>query len=107
MHYLYVKIMDTDYKEDIFLALESVDITKASYVEGTNLDNELTRELPLFKGFFQTEEEKNKRVIIISALIENESQAKEFVDILRESGFDVDNGEIIRVLTWPVNFLIG
>ncbi|MBZ4683823.1 MAG: hypothetical protein JG768_1250 [Fusobacteriales bacterium] len=107
MHYLYVKIMDTDYKEDIFLALESVDITKASYVEGTNLDNELTRELPLFKGFFQTEEEKNKRVIIISALIENESQAKEFVDILRESGLDVDNGEIIRVLTWPVNFLIG
>jgi hypothetical protein len=99
--------MDTDYKEDIFLALESVDITKASYVEGTNLDNELTRELPLFKGFFQTEEEKNKRVIIISALIENESQAKEFVDILRESGLDVDNGEIIRVLTWPVNFLIG
>jgi hypothetical protein len=99
--------MDTDYKEDIFLALESVDIIKASYVEGTNLDNELTRELPLFKGFFQTEEEKNKKVIIVSALIEEEQQAREFVDILRESGLDVDNGEIIRVLTWPVNFLIG
>ncbi|TDT69850.1 hypothetical protein EV215_1393 [Hypnocyclicus thermotrophus] len=107
MHYLYVKVMDIDYKEDIFLALESVDIVKASYIEGTNLDNALTRELPLFKGFFQSEEEKSKQVILINALINDEEQAQEFITMLREAGIDVDNGEIIRVLTWPVNILVG
>lgn len=107
MHYLFVKVMDVDYKEDIFLALESVDITKASYVEGTNLDNALTRELPLFKGFFQTDEEKAKQVIIITALIEEKSQALEFVEMLRESGLDIDSGEIVRVLTWPTEVIVG
>lgn len=107
MHYLFVKIIDTDYKEDIFLALESVDISKASYIEGVNLDNALTRELPLFKGFFQTEEEKAQEVIIISALIEEKAQALEFVEMLRESGLDVDNGEILRVLTWPLELIVG
>jgi hypothetical protein len=91
MYYLFVKVIDIDYKEDIFLALESVDITKASYIEGTNLDNALTRELPLFKGFFQTEEEKARQVLLITALIEEKSQAEEFVEMLRESGLDVDN----------------
>lgn len=107
MHYLYVKIIDIDYKEDILLALESVEIEKGSYVEGTNLDNALTRELPLFKGFFQSEEEKTKQVILVSALIKYERQANEFVRMLRESGLDIDSGKIVRVLTWPVNVLVG
>jgi hypothetical protein len=107
MYYLFVKVIDVDYKEDIFLALESVDITKASYIEGTNLDNALTRELPLFKGFFQTEEEKARQVLLITALIEDKSQIHEFVDMLRESGLDIDNGEIVRVLAWPVEVIVG
>lgn len=107
MYYLFVKVIDIDYKEDIFLALESVDITKASYVEGTNLDNALTRELPLFKGFFETEEEKARQLILITALIEEKSQAEEFAEMLRESGLDVDNGEIVRVLAWPVEVIVG
>lgn len=107
MYYLFVKVIDVDYKEDIFLALESVDITKASYIEGTNLDNALTRELPLFKGFFQTEEEKARQVLLITALIEDKAQIHEFVDMLRESGLDIDNGEIVRVLAWPVEVIVG
>ena len=32
MYFMFMKIIDVNYKDDIFLALESVEITKASYI---------------------------------------------------------------------------
>jgi len=105
MHFLYIRLVEIEYKEDILLALESSEIYKASLVEGINLDNALTRDLALFKGFFNGETEKEKPVIIINALVKKKESIKEFVNILKESGLDIENEDIIRILTWEVESL--
>lgn len=102
MYFLYIKLVDTEYKEDILLALESSEIYKASLIEGINLDNALTRDLALFKGFFNREIEEEKKVMIINALVDKKEKIKEFINILKESGLDIENEEVIRVLTWEV-----
>ncbi len=106
MYFMYMKIIDINYKDDIFLALESVEITKASYFEANNLDNELTDELPLFKGFFATDEDKNKKAIIVTALIESEDQIDEFVTNLEASGLDIKEEPIFRLALMPVAKII-
>lgn len=105
MIFLYIKLADINYKEDILLALESSEIYKASLVEGINLDNALTRDLALLRGFFDKEHEEEKPVIIINALVDKKERIKEFVFILKESGLDIENEEIIRILTWEVESL--
>ena len=105
MNFLYIKIINTDYKEDILLALESSEIYKASLIEGINLDNALTRDLALFKGFFENELEEEKKVVIINALVDKKEKIKDFIVILKESGLDIENEEIIRILTWEVEYL--
>lgn len=105
MHFLYIKVIDVDYKDDIFLGLESVEINKASYMEGYNLDKVLSDELPLFKGLFKTEEDKAKNVIIITALVKEKKQVEEFLEILKESGLDIENQEILRLMTWPLDMV--
>lgn len=104
MYFLYIKLIDSSYKEDILLALESSEIYKASLLEGINLDNALARNVDLFKGFFKKEEEE-KKVIIINALVNEKENIKDFIEILKESGLDIQNEEIIRILTWKVNSL--
>lgn len=106
MYFLYIKIVNTDYKEDILLALESAEIYKASIVEGKNLENALTRDLALFKGFFNGDEEEEKKVLIVNALVDEKEKIKDFIEILKESGLDLENEEIIRILTWGVEVLI-
>ncbi len=105
MHFLFIKIIDIDYKDDIFLALESVEIAKASYFEAYNMDKALSDEIPLFKGFFKTEEDKAKKVMIITALVEEKGQVEEFLNILKESGMDIKNNEILRLMTWPLDMV--
>lgn len=107
MYFLFIKIINIDYKDDIFMALESVGISKASYLEAYNLDMVLSDEIPLFKGFFISEEEKLKNVIIINSLVEEKKQIKEFLKILEESSLDIRNEEIIRVLAWPLEVAFG
>ena len=106
MYFLYVKILEKDYKESVVLALEGVGIDKASYFEARNLDKDLSEELPLFKGFFISEEEKQKRVGIVMALYEEKSQVNEFLNLLEASGLDVKSGEVVRVATWEVNNIV-
>ena len=104
MYFMFMKIIDVNYKDDIFLALESVEITKASYIEARNLEKSLTDELPLFKGFFATEEEKNKKVHIVTALVKSTDQIDEFVKTLEASGLDIRNEEIFRLALMPVSY---
>lgn len=103
MHFLFIKIIDIDYKDDIFMALESVGISKASYTDAYNLDSVLSNELPLFKGFFKTDADKAKEEIIITAIIEDQKQAKDLIEILDEAGLDIRNNEILRLMTWKLD----
>jgi hypothetical protein len=106
MYFLYIKIMNKDYKENVVLALESVGVDKASYFEARNLDKDLSNELPLFKGFFISEEEKHKRVGIIMALYEEKGQLDEFLRLLEASGLDVKSGEVVRIATWKADYIV-
>ncbi|BDU51457.1 hypothetical protein [Haliovirga abyssi] len=105
MYFMFLKIIDIDYKDDIFLALESVEIDKASYVEGNNLDSILRDEMPIFKGFFKTEEDKSKKVILITALVKEKKQIDDFINILKEADIDIENDDIIRVVAWKVDYI--
>lgn len=104
MHFLFIKVIEQKYKNDIFLALESVDINKASYFDAYNLDILLTDQIPILKGLFLPEEEKYDKQIIITAMVKEIKQVEEFIKILEESGMDIRNQEIIRLMTMPINY---
>ena len=104
MHFLFIKVIEQKYKNDIFLALESVDINKASYFDAYNLDISLTDQIPILKGLFLPGEEKYDKQIIITAMVKEIKQVEEFIKILEESGMDIRNQEIIRLMTMPINY---
>jgi len=104
MYLLYIKIFDRQYKDDIFLALESVEISRASYIEATNLEKSLNDELPLFRGFF-TDDEEDKKVILITALVDEKEQIEEFISNLEESGLDIHGEDIFRLALLPVEMV--
>ncbi len=103
MDFLFVKIIDTDYKEDITLALQSVGITKASSIDSSNLEKSFADDISLFTGVFTSE--KKGAQLIITALAENRNQVKEFLDNLRAAGIDIDHEEILRVVVMPVGLV--
>ena len=105
MYFMFMKIIDTNYKDDIFLALESVEITKASYIEARNLEKSLTDELPLFKGFFTTDEEKEKQIIIVTALVDKTEQIDELIKNLEASGLNIRDEKIFRLALMPVSYV--
>ena len=105
MYFMFMKIIDINYKDDIFLALESVEITKASYIEARNLEKSLTDELPLFKGFFTTDEEKEKQIIIVTALIDSTEQIDELIKNLEASGLNIKEEPIFRLALMPVSYV--
>lgn len=102
MYFMFLKIIDIKYKTDIFMALESVDITKASYFDGYNLEKVLGDDLAIFKGFFREIEEKDKKIILVTAYVQDKNQIKDFLKILKEAGVQVNIDDILRVLLIPV-----
>ncbi len=104
MQFLFIKVIEQKYKNDIFLALESVDINKASYFDAYNLDISMTDKIPILKGLFLPEEEKYDKQIIITAMIKDRKQIEDFIKILEESGMDIRNKEIIRLMTMPIDY---
>jgi hypothetical protein len=103
MYFLFIKIVDVDYKEDVTMALESVGITKASYIESWNLEKSMTDEILLFTGFFQRE--KTGQQVIITALADEKDQARRLLETLRVAGLDIDNKEILRIILMPVEMV--
>lgn len=103
MVFVFVKIIDTDYKEDITLALESVGITKASSIESSNLEKTFGDDVSLFTGVFTSD--KRKAQLIITALADDADQVKEFLGNLRAAGIDIDREEILRVVVMPVQLV--
>ncbi len=102
MYFLFIKVMDTDYKEDIFLALQSVGINKGSYFPSRNMDNSLSDEIPMFSGFFKTDEDKAKEQYIITSLVEDSETAQSLLDNLRHAGINIDEEPILRLILLPV-----
>ncbi len=103
MLHLTMKILDIDYKEDVILAMQSVGIFNGTCLEGEGLEHALNDELSLFQGFFNRD--KNEGVqLLISALIEEVSQAEEIVSNLIAGGVPVEDKEIIRLYVSPVEY---
>lgn len=102
MLFLFIKVSNIDYYEDICLALQSAGISKASSFEATNLDKMLGDELPFLKGLLMGDEEREKRQMIITGLIDDKSQAADVIAILEESGIDMKTDNVLRLILMPV-----
>ncbi len=101
MFFLFLEINDPEYKEDIFLALQSIGIERASTVDTSNISGELSNELTFFTGFFRSDKIEQHRQILIMAQIRSKEQAKELLENLREGGADIDNQDIITLTLIP------
>lgn len=101
MTFVFVKLVDISYKEEVILALQSVGIRKASYIESKNLEGALSDEVRLFTGLFSKDPDDGEQAII-TALAESADQIQEMLDNLRQAGLPIDDEEIVRVITWPV-----
>jgi hypothetical protein len=100
MHFMFVKIMDIRYKEDVVLALQSEGIHRASYIESKDLQKSLSDDFKLFTGFFAGDPEENQ--VIITALIDDPGQAEGVIRNLTQAGIDVTRDPILRIILWPV-----
>jgi hypothetical protein len=100
MFFLFIKVVDIDFKEDVTLALQSAGITKASYIESWDLEKSFSDEFALFRGFLSSE--KRGEQVIMTALAEEKSQISDFLNALRAAGIDIDKKEILRLISLPV-----
>ncbi len=105
MYFLFLKIINIHYKEDVFLALQSVGIQKGSFFESGGLDGSLREEAVLFSGFFKTDDEYSNQQIIVTALAESKDQVKEFLDNLKAAGIEIDKEPILRAILMPITLL--
>jgi hypothetical protein len=102
MYFLFLKLVNTDYKEDVILAMQSVGIARATAIDGHDLDTSLADEFSFFSGFFKSEEERMREQIVITALCEDKNQVRRMLDMLREADIDIDKEAILRVILMPV-----
>lgn len=101
MYFMFIKIMDVRYKEDVVLALQSEGIWRASYIESKDLQKSLSDDFKLFTGFFSTDPEENQ--VIITALIDEPAQARNVLENLSQAGIQVYEHPVLRVILWPVS----
>lgn len=105
MFYLIIELLNTDYKEDIFLALQSVGIGNASYMDSYNLEHYLTAEASLFKGFFKSDslsDSEREEEGVICTFAESKEQVKELLKNLKHADIDIDGKKILRVFLLPL-----
>jgi hypothetical protein len=102
MYFLFIKLTDISYKEDLCLALQSVGIMSASLMEGRDLSPELSDEMNLFTGFFKSDRTKSGEQLVITATIDSKDQAKELLLNLREGGVDLERDNILKLVLMPV-----
>lgn len=100
MHFMFIKVTDIRFKEDVVLALQSEGIHRASYIESKDLQKSLADDLKLFTGFFAGDQDETQ--VIITALIDDPAQADGVVNNLSQAGIDVHNEPILRIILWPV-----
>ncbi|RKX96481.1 MAG: hypothetical protein DRP84_00890 [Spirochaetes bacterium] len=102
MYYLIIQLFKQEYKEDLFLAFTSCGIKKATFVEGFNLDKTLQEEFSLFKGIIPSKEQMERYSIMVHSIVEKKEDIDDLINLLIESGIDIDNEEIMRIVLLPV-----
>jgi hypothetical protein len=101
MFFMLLEITNPEYKEDVFLALQSIGIERASTVDTSNISGELSDELTFFTGFFRSDKIEQHRQLLIIAQIRSKEQAKELLENLREGGADIDHEDIVSLTLIP------
>ena len=101
MYYLIIQLFKHEYKEDLFLAFTSCGIKKATFIEGFNLDKILQDEFSLFKGIIPSKEQMERYSIIVNAVVESKENVRELIDLLKESGIDLEKEDIMRIILLP------
>jgi hypothetical protein len=101
MYYLIIEVVDVSYKEDIYLALQSIGISRASTLDSRNISGELTDEFTFFTGFFRSDKLKAEEQMMITAQVRTRDQVKEFLGNLREGGVDIDANDVLSVTLIP------
>ncbi|MCH3917998.1 MAG: hypothetical protein LKE40_11215 [Spirochaetia bacterium] len=102
MNLLIIALSKVDYKEDVFLALQSVGITKASTLDAENLSHELGSEFSLFTGFFQGGDSHEGEKLIILAPIDSPDDAAELLSNLEAGGIPVKEEDILDLFVVPL-----
>ncbi len=101
MYYMILEVSDPDLKEDVFLALQSIGISRASTLDGQDISRALTDELNLFSGFFRGDKAERGELLIITAQVRTREQVRELLSNLREADIDIDNRDIISLTLVP------
>lgn len=103
MYQMTITLSNVDYKEDLFLALQSIGVTRASAIEAKNLSNSLESEYSIFQGFLGSQGSREGEQLIILCTIDSLDQARELVDNLTASGMGLALGKILRMNVVPVS----
>jgi len=101
MFYLLVEVHDPSYREDIYLALQSIGIQRALSIDAQNLSAALSDEQTFFTGFFKADKIEAGNVLLIIAQVSTREQVKEFLSNLREGGVDIDGKNIVTLTALP------
>lgn len=105
MYFMFMKIIDIQYKEDILLALQSVGIETGSMIASKNIEKMLKHDITMFTGFFKSDEDKAEEQLIITSLIDTKKQATDLIKILKEADIDIEKNEILRLVVMPVSLV--
>lgn len=101
MYYMILEVYDTDLREDILLALQSIGISRASVLEGADLSGALSNEFSLFSGFFRSDRKERGDILFITAQVRTREQVRELIANLREADIDIDGENTISVTLLP------
>jgi hypothetical protein len=103
MHLMILEINDIDYKEDIFLALQSVGISQASCLSAENLDKSLESEFSLFTGFFHDRGERAGEQLLVFARIPSQDTGRELIKNLRLTDIPFEKEHILSLSVVPLS----
>jgi|GEM_PF-711665 len=104
MFLMVIQLYKTEYKEDVLLALTSMGIESGSLIDGINLDQELTRDFPLFTGLVRSDSEKARFSLQITAVVENKGSAQMLMSLLKEADIDIRKEPVLRIMLLPMAF---
>lgn len=101
MYYLFLEVYDPAYREDIYLALQSIGIQRAINLDAQNLAAALSDERTFFTGFFKADKIESGSVLLILAQVSSKDKISEFLSNLKEGGVDIDSRNIINLTLIP------
>lgn len=101
MYYLILEVHNPEYREDIYLALQSIGIQRALSIDAQNITAALSDEQTFFTGFFRSDKIESGNVLLIQAQVSSREMVREFLSNLREGGIDIDNENILSLTVLP------